>query len=258
MDNSVTGLVLTLNGQRLLDQCLASLDFCDELLVVDSQSTDDTEAIATARGARFLVHPWEGPLPQFRYAMENVNTAWVVSLDQDEVLDNELRESLRDMLRDPPDLAGFYVNRRSFYFDRFLKHSGWYPDWLLRVFRPRLMEVTASGAHYSFHPKAPTRRLAGEIVHYPYQSFQEHLEKINYYAEAGGRELRERRHPGGLGHALSHGAFRFFKLYLLKLGILDGRAGFINAAAGAFYAYQKYLRAAETKPWGPDGRTFKQ
>ncbi len=255
MPATVTGLVLTLNGQRLLDTCLASLDFCDELLVVDSQSTDDTRAIAEGRGARFLVRPWEGPLPQFRFAMDNLNTDWVVSLDQDEMLTDQLGDSIRELLADPPDLAGCYVNRRSFYFDRFLKHSGWYPDWLLRVFRPGRMQVTASGAHYSFHPQGPTRRLEGEIVHYPYASFREHLEKINYYAEAGAKALRDKGAKGGLAAGLAHGGFRFFKLYLLKLGLLDGRAGFINAAAGAFYAYQKHLRAAEEQPWGPSDRT---
>ncbi|MDK2957705.1 MAG: hypothetical protein PWQ57_3203 [Desulfovibrionales bacterium] len=251
MSASVTGLVLTLNGQRLLDSCLSSLDFCDEILVVDSRSTDRTPAIAEARGVRFLVRDWEGPVPQFRYALDNVRTEWVVSLDQDEMLTGELRESIRAMLAEPPDVAGCYVNRRSFYFDRFLKHSGWYPDWLLRVFRTGRMQVTASGAHYSFHPQGPTAKLAGEIVHYPYESFREHMDKINYYAEVGGRALREKGRKGGLGAGVAHGAFRFFKLYLLKLGLLDGRAGFINAAAGAYYAYQKHLRASELGPWGP-------
>lgn len=250
MSASVTGLVLTLNGQRLLDSCLSSLDFCDEILVVDSRSTDRTPAIAEARGVRFLVRDWEGPVPQFRYALDNVRTEWVVSLDQDEMLTGELRESIRAMLAEPPDVAGCYVNRRSFYFDRFLKHSGWYPDWLLRVFRTGRMQVTASGAHYSFHPQGPTAKLAGEIVHYPYESFREHMDKINYYAEEGAAALRAKGVSGGPVKGLLHAVMRFVKLYLLKLGFLDGTAGLCNALAGFYYTFQKYIRIGEKGKWG--------
>lgn len=252
--STITGLVLTKDGERLLAKCLASLDFCNEILVVDSLSDDATTDIAKNMGARVLERGWEGPGPQFRFALENVSTEWVVSLDQDEFLSPELRGEIIDRLRGDgapaEDLAGYWVHRRSFYFDRFLKHSGWYPDKLLRVFRAERMQVSVSGAHYSFHPQGRTETIPRDIVHYPYRNFSEHLEKINSYAEQGAASLRARGRRGGLAAGLAHGAARFAKLYLLKLGILDGRAGFINALAGAWYAYQKHLRAAEGSDWG--------
>ncbi len=253
----VVGLVLTYNGQRLLDRCLASLAFCDTVLVVDSISTDATVAIAKKAGATVLERRWEGPGPQFRFALEHIRAMtppvdWVVSLDQDEWLTEELSANIRKAVADNSDLAGYWIPRSSFYFNRFMRHSGWYPDRLLRLFRPARMEVHVSGAHYSFHPQGATGRLDGDIVHYPYASFREHLDKINSYAQQGADDLKAKGRSGGVLAGIAHGLSRFLKLYVLKLGVLDGRAGFINAAHGSFYAFLKYVRACEKGPWGPE------
>lgn len=250
MRETVTGLVLTFNGERLLEKCLKSLDFCDELLVVDSQSADRTREIAEACGARVVVRPWPGPVDQFRFALGEIATTWVVSLDQDEFLTDELRSNIENKLAARERVAGYYVPRSSFYFNRFMKHSGWYPDYLFRVFRLGKMEVTASGAHYHFNPRGETFKLSGDILHYPYESFRQHMDKINYYAEEGAAALREKGRKGGACRALLHAQMRFVKLYLLKLGFLDGTAGLCNALAGFHYTFQKYIRVEERGKWG--------
>jgi glycosyltransferase involved in cell wall biosynthesis len=249
-------LILTYNGERLLGRCLASLDFCDEVIVVDSLSTDATVDIARAAGATVLSRKWEGPGPQFRYALEHIRAMspkvdWVVSLDQDEYLTDELRANIVGAIAAPGAGAGFLTPRSSFYYNRFLKHSGWYPDYLFRVFRPEAMEVHVSGAHYSFRALGPTEKLRGDIIHYPYRNFREHLDKINSYAQQGADSLKAKGRPGGVFPGVVHGLARFLKLYVLKLGVLDGSAGFVNAAHGAFYAFLKHVRAAETSDWGP-------
>lgn len=249
MHETVTGLVLTYNGERLLEKCLASLDFCDELLVVDSQSTDRTQEIAEQCGARVISRPWPGPVDQFKFALSEITTTWVVSLDQDEYLTNELRKNIQHTLAKKEHVAGYYVPRSSFYFNRFMKHSGWYPDYLFRVFRSGKMDVSASGAHYHFNPRGETKKLTGDILHYPYESFEQHMEKINYYAEEGAKSLREKGRKGGLFIALAHAAIRFIKLYFLKAGLLDGKAGFYNAMAGFYYTFQKYIRVEEKGKW---------
>lgn len=247
---TVTGMVLTLNGERLLERCLKSLDFCDELLVVDSESSDRTREIAEACGARVIVNPWPGPVAQFQLALSEVQTDWVVSLDQDEYLSGELRANILDRLEKRESVVGYMVPRSSYYFNRFMKHSGWYPDHLFRVFRQGKMQVTASGAHYHFTPLGSTATLTGDILHYPYESFFQHMEKINYYAEEGAKSLREKGKKGGLTAGLLHGIMRFIKLYLLKTGFLDGKAGFYNAMAGFYYTFQKYIRIEESRKWG--------
>ncbi|BCS90164.1 glycosyltransferase family 2 protein [Pseudodesulfovibrio sediminis] len=250
MRETVTGLVLTYNGERLLEKCLQSLDFCDQLLVVDSASTDTTCEIAEKCGAKVIVRPWPGPVDQFKFALNEITTDWVVSLDQDEFLTDELRASIIDKLEKREDVAGYFTPRSSFYFNRFMKHSGWYPDYLFRVFRAGKMEVSASGAHYHFKPKGNTTKLQGDILHYPYESFEQHMEKINYYAEEGAKSLREKGRKGGVTRGLLHAVMRFIKLYLLKLGFLDGKAGFYNAIAGMYYTFQKYIRVEEKGKWG--------
>ncbi len=254
------GLILTFNGERLLARCLASLSFCDAIIVVDSLSQDATCDIARAAGAIVLERRWEGPGPQFRYALDYIRALepgvdWVVSLDQDEYLSDELAANIRAAVTSSAtaedDLAGYWMPRSSYYFDRFMRHSGWYPDRLLRLFRPARMEVHVSGAHYSFRPLGGTGRLGGDIIHYPYRNFREHLDKINSYAQQGAEALKAKGRPGGVLAGTLHGLARFAKLYLLKLGVLDGRAGFINAVHGAFYAFLKYVRACEREDWGP-------
>ncbi|HWR03563.1 MAG TPA: glycosyltransferase family 2 protein [Humidesulfovibrio sp.] len=256
MAPNIVGLILTYNGERLLGRCLESLAFCDTLIVVDSLSTDATVAIAEAAGAVVLQRKWEGPGPQFRFALEHIRAMqptvdWVVSLDQDEYFTDELNASVRAAIANAGEEAGFLTPRASFYYDRFLRHSGWYPDYLFRVFRPDKMEVHVSGAHYSFHALGPTRKLKGDIIHYPYRNFREHLDKVNSYAQQGADDLKRKGKSGGVAKGTLRGLARFFKLYVLKLGVLDGRAGFVNAVHGAFYAFLKHLRAGETADWGP-------
>ena len=246
---SITGLVLTYNGQRLLDQCLTSLSFCDRVLVVDSFSSDETIAIAEKHGAKILQRKWEGPAPQFAFALEQIKTDWVVSLDQDEICTEELRLAIEQAVKNDTGNAGYYTKRKNWYYDRFMQHSGWYPDRLLRVFRPEKMEVRVSGAHYSFHPKGNTANLDADILHFPYESFAQHLEKVNSYAQQGADDLRCKGRQGGVLQGILHGTARFMKLYIFQRGMLDGRAGFINAVHGAFYAFCKYVRVEEGR-WG--------
>ena len=251
MRSGITGLVLTYNGERLLERCLRSLEFCDQILVVDSCSTDATCDLVEAFGpkARLLERKWEGPGPQFAFALEAVDTEWVFSLDQDEVCSNRLRESILQAVASGGENAGYWIPRRSWYHDRFMRHSGWYPDRLLRLFRSGHMDVHVSGAHYSFHPKGATGKVEGDILHYPYANFRQHLEKINDYAQKGADDLVAKDRRGGLLPGIAHGCWRFLRIYLFKLGALDGRAGFINAVHGAFYAFLKYVRVREGD-WG--------
>lgn len=255
---TITGLILTLNGERLLDRCLSSLDFCDRLLIIDSGSTDATPEIAARHKADFIHNAWQGPKAQFEFGVRQVTTDYVFTLDQDEVCSTRLKHSILDVLANAAKgsaLPAYYVPRRSWYFNRFLKHSGWYPDWLLRLFRPAAAEFHQSGAHESIHPAlikgrpAPTGRLSGDILHYPYESFTHHLAKVNAYAEEGALDMRAKGRRGGILPGLIHAASRFLKVYFFKLGLLDGRAGFINAAHASFYAFLKYVRIEESA-WG--------
>lgn len=249
---SVTGLVLTLNGERHLRQCLQSLDFCDTILVIDSGSLDATQNIARECGATVLVNPWPGPKLQFEFAFARIASPWVVSLDQDEILSDELRASIIRALDYPGEHVALLCPRTSFYFNRFLRHSGWYPDLLPRVFSLASTTVHVSGPHYGFSPDGPIKRLHGDILHYPYEDLRQHVDKMNYYTQVAAEEMFAQGKRSGVLQALGHGLARFFKVYILRRGFLDGRAGLILAVLSLCYAFLKYAKLAEM--WAQDSR----
>lgn len=245
MASSITGVILTYNGEKWLTQTLASLDFCDELLVVDSGSTDNTLDIAKKAGARVLHRDWEGTIPQFRFAFKYITTPWIITLDQDEFLSPELKASVQAALQSPGDAGGFFCPRRSWYLDRFIKHSGWYPDLLLRVFRLDSVEIRGMLPHEEFHPTRATGTLTGDIIHYPYADLAEHLDKINAYTTAAAKEMAIKGKRSSVAKALSHAIGKFLKQYLLKQGFRDGRAGLVLAIHSFLYAFQKYMKLLE-------------
>ena len=223
---SLTAVIITLNGERLFDRCLDSLSFCDRILVVDSFSTDRTEAIARAHGALFIQNPWPGNARQIRFGVDGLAA-----------------------IASPGEVAAFSMPRRTRYFDRFLRHGGSYPDRLFRLFRPEAIRIENSGAHQRFVPEGPGGALDGDLLHYTYSSFRNQLDKLNDYAERGARDLESRGKRGGVAAGLAHGLWRFTAMYFIRLGLLDGRAGFLMAAHTAFYTFLKYVRIAEGS-WG--------
>jgi glycosyltransferase involved in cell wall biosynthesis len=247
MPEQITGLICTFNGERLLEKTLASLDFCDHILVIDSGSTDTTLDIARNAGAKVIYHPFEGMIAQLRFGFTHVTTPWVITLDQDEYLSAKLRTSVQKALDHPGTTSGFYLPRRSFYYDRFIMHSGWYPDYLLRMFRPEAVEIRGTLPHEEIHPQGKTEKLSGDIIHYPYRDLAEHLSKINAYTQTAAGELAARGVSGSLFKGLSHGIGKFLRQYVLKLGFLDGKAGFLLAVHAFFYALHKYVRIDEPK-----------
>ena len=244
--NRITGLVLTYNGERLLDEALESLSFCSEILIVDSGSTDSTLDIARKHNARVVYNAWSGAIEQHKFAQSLIETSWVVTIDQDELISPELRENIIQMLNNPGnEFDGYYCARRSWYLDRFIMHSGWYPDKLFRVFRHGGITIGGIRPHEELRPVNKAGELDGDIVHYPYENFFQHMDKINEYTQDAALDLYSRGKRGSLGSAIGHAIGKFLKQYVLKAGFRDGKAGFIVAVHGFFYTFQKYIRLVE-------------
>ena len=259
LQSGITGVVLTHTGERLIEKCLKSLSFCTSLLVVDSGSKDATLAIAKQFGAQVIHRDWDGFATQFTFAQTLVKTRWFFILDQDEICTEELAALIvkgidqADADADCPisSPVAFSVSRKSWYFNRFMKYSGWYPDHILRVFRTGYVEFYED-AHIHYRPLGGKEHLSGpnaEIVHYPYTGFDHQLSKLNSYANSGANSLRDNGAKGGIFAGLVHGFGRFLRIYILKKGFLDGRAGFLAACHGSFYAFLKYVRVLESS-WG--------
>ncbi len=249
---NITALIATYNGENTLDDCLTSLQFCDDILVIDSFSSDATEEICKKYNARFIQNPFVRLEDQFRVALEQIESEWVIILDQDESVSPELLHSILQFFQTTIDgtaqntsYDGAYVPRRSYFFNKFMKHSDAYPDLLMRLFRKKDLIINSSGVHYELSSKGKTTKISGDIIHYPYTSFQHYVSKLSSYADFGAKEKTQKGQKFSLSKAILHSLWGFIRIYFYKLGFLDGKAGFIMATHHAFYVYMKYIRVGE-------------
>lgn len=238
---AITACVITLNEAGRLGDCLASLAFCDELVVVDSGSTDDTAAIAQAHGARVLQRPFDGFRSQKQYAVEQASNDWVLCLDADERISPELRAAIEaEQARGFADASGYRFARLSDYFGRFLRHGNAYPDRVLRLFdRRRGGWRGKREIHEAASVDGAVRTLPGDVVHYPYRSLEQQLAKTQRYARMMAEHDFSRGKRASLGKLVLAPAWRFWRGYLLRGGFLDGWHGLVYAYVRANYVRQK-------------------
>jgi glycosyltransferase involved in cell wall biosynthesis len=234
--------LITHNAAARLAQCLEALSFADDIVVVDGGSTDGTASIAQAHRARVIVAPdWPGFGPQKNRAVAALSTDWILSVDADEVVSPELASSIRAAIR-APGAAVYAVDRLSSFCGDWVRHSGWYPDWIPRLFRRDTARFSDDLVHERLLFDTPAARLEGKLLHYSYEDFDTVLRKLDAYSSAGARQRCEAGQRGGFGKALGRGAWAFIRTYLLRRGFLDGRAGFMIAVFNAETVYYRFLK----------------
>lgn len=241
----VTACIICKNEERNIRDCLESVKWADEIVVVDSGSTDRTVEIAKEYTPNVFFNEWRGYNAQREFAMAKATSDWVFCLDADERCTPELRDAIRASLSDGVD--GFYVKRHTYYLGRWINHGGWYPDWKLRVVRRGQAKCTGIEPHDLIEVPGPTARLHADLLHYTYANFSAQLRQIDKFSDVfRDRWIQEGRKPSLL-MMLLHPWWKFFEVYLFKLGLLDGRAGFVIAVATAFYTFAKHVKLWEAK-----------
>jgi glycosyltransferase involved in cell wall biosynthesis len=239
---SLSVIVITCNESARLRACLESVAFADELVVVDSGSTDDTVAIARAMGARVLETPdWPGFGPQKNRALDLATGDWIFSIDADERVTSRLRAAIESAIAQG-GFPGYSVSRYSSYCGQYMNHSGWYPDRVVRLVRRGSGRFSDSLVHESLCVQGAVGRLEGELLHESYSDFDSVLDKINRYSSAGAQGLHNRGVRGSFGKALGHGLWAFLRTYVFKRGFLDGRLGLALAISNAESTYYRYLK----------------
>ena len=244
----ISAVVITLNEERNIARCLASLrGVADEVVVVDSGSTDRTEALCREAGARFVRHEWQGYSEQKNYANSLASHPWLLSLDADEALSPRLRESLLALKREGlrPHTA-YTFNRLPNYCGRWIRHCGWYPDTSLRLW-PNGEARWEGEVHEGLRFSSAVQRvhLKGDLEHYSYYTVGEHARQTVKFALLAGEQAYNR---GRRCHALTVGfkpVATFLHDYLLRLGFLDGYTGYTICRMSAFYTFVKYARLRE-------------
>lgn len=244
MPESLSAVIITLNAARQLDACLQSVAFADEILVVDSGSSDGTVTLAEQRGARVVHQDWLGYGPQKRFAANAAAHRWVLSLDADERVSDALREVILRELR-APRFAAYAMARRNRFMGRWLRHGEGYPDWSVRLFDRERANWSEDAIHEKVVVSGPLGRLEGDLLHESEQGLADYLAKQNRYTTLQAEQLYARGRRAGLARLALSPILRFVKFYFVRLGFLDGVPGLVHIAIGCFNSFAKYAKLRE-------------
>ena len=238
---TLTVVIVAKNEAKNIVECIASASFADEVLVLDSNSTDATAALAEQAGAKVVRTEWPGYGPQVARGFSMAQGDWVLSLDADERISTSLRDEIVAAMRSGSH-AGYRIPRISEFCGQFIHHSGWRPDHTLRLGRRDVSGFTDHFLHAHMTVQGTVGDLRENLIHYSYPDVHDVLEKLDRYSSGHARDLLAKGQEGSLSKALFHGWFAFFRTYVFRLGFLDGRHGLMLAIYNAEYTYYKYLK----------------
>lgn len=238
----LSACIISYNEADRIEACLRSLSFCDEIVVVDSHSTDATRELASALGARVIERDWPGYRTQKQFAVDAASNDWVLCLDADERVSPELRAEIEaERERGFASHAGWSLPRITDYFGRFLRHGNAYPDRLVRLFDRRRGRWIGHEIHENTQVDGTVGRMRGHLEHFSYRSLSDHQARMQRYAALMAQALHAGGKSCGLGKVLLNPQWRFFRGYVLRLGFLDGWRGLVFALVEANYVRRKYL-----------------
>ncbi|WP_310451412.1 glycosyltransferase family 2 protein [Sulfuritalea sp.] len=237
----LSAVLITRNAAAQLVDCLASVAFCDEVLIVDSSSEDATVAIAERHGARVIQSAWRGFGPQKQFAVEQAKHDWVLCIDADERVSEALRESIRAALQAPGCTAWRFARCNKF-MGRYLKHGEGYPDWSLRLFDRRAARWSDDAVHEKVIAGGEIGTLQGDLLHDSAESLETYFAKQNRYSSLAADAALARGERASVLRLLLSPALRFIKFYFLRLGLLDGLPGLVHILVGCGASFAKYAK----------------
>ncbi len=241
---TISAVIITLNEERNIERCLRSLSgVVDEIVVVDSFSKDKTEEICRAHNARFIQQSFLGHIQQKNFAIDQASCEWILSLDADEALSKELRNSILQV-KSTDSFDGFRMNRLTNYCGHWVKHCGWYPDTKLRLAKKNNARWTGVNPHDRLEMNAneETGWLSGDLLHYSYYTKEDHLRQIEYFGDIAARELYLKGGKSSWIKIILKTIAQFIKSFVIKRGFLDGKTGFVISRLSAYATFRKYIK----------------
>jgi glycosyltransferase involved in cell wall biosynthesis len=238
-------IVIALNQEANIGECLASVSFVDDIVVVDTGSTDRTVEVARAYTDRVLTTAWQGFGRTKNYALDQVRGDWVFSLDTDERVPLALQDEIQAVVEADGPFAGYRVPRKNYFCGRWVRHLGWYPDYTLRLFRRGRGRFGDREVHEEVIMAGPVGRLQTPLDHYSYRSVSEYVTRMDRYARLAAVELAKQGRRPLPGELFYRPFFSFFHLYLLRRGFLEGATGYTLATLMSMYKFLKYYYLRE-------------
>lgn len=229
-----------------IERTLKSIQWADEIVIIDAFSTDGTVDICRKYASRIYQLPWEGYFKQRQRTIDYAKGPWIFSIDADEVVSDELRKEILMTITNT-EKSGFWVPRKTFYLERWINHSGWFPEYQMRLFKKDFAFIEQRKVHEGFSVQGDTGKLSGVLYHYPYQTISHHLEKINHYTTLAVDEKIQQRSgkPIHWYHLLFNPLSTFLRMFFVNKGYKDGFQGFILALFSAFYTQALYAKVWE-------------
>ena len=239
----ISAVIITKNEEAAIGRCLESISWVDEIVVLDSGSTDETVGIARSKGAKvFTSAEWPGFGIQKNRALELATGDWILSIDADERVTPELAAEIRSMVTSSNPKPGYEMPRLSSYCGRYMRHSGWWPDYVTRLVQRGRGRFSPSLVHERMEVDGPVGRLKHTLMHDSFQTLEQVLDKVNRYSSLSAQQMAASGRQGGVLTAIVHGLGAFIRTYVFKAGFLDGREGLMLAVSNAEGAYYKYVK----------------
>lgn len=241
----VSVAIITCNEEKNIEAALESVRWADEIIVVDSESIDRTVEIAKRFTSKVIVRSWPGYAAQKQFASDQASHEWVLSIDADERVSQELAEEIKKIVGSSVKENGFYISRQNYYLKYPVYHSGWSPDYQLRLYRKEYGKWKGDFVHESVSVAGSTSYLKGKLHHYSIQSLSAHHIRLDRYTTLAASDLCRRRTNIGYADIAVRPIVAFLRSYIFRLGFLDGFVGIIIAYFAAYYVFMKYAKAWE-------------
>ena len=239
--------LITLNEESNIRTCLDSVRFADEIIVVDSGSRDLTQSIAKEFKAQVFQESWKGFAGQKNSAQDKAKGPWILNIDADERVTEELRLEIQEALKKDPPVAGFRIPRKNFFCGQWIRHGGWYPNFQLRLYRKEAGKFAPREVHEQLEVKGPVGTLNSPLEHYTYRSISDYLKRMDRYSELSARQYLKDGRRVSWPTILLRSWFTFVQMWVLKRGFLDGANGLILAALYSQYTFLKYTKLKQLK-----------
>ncbi len=244
----ISAAIITYNEERNIARAIESLRCCDEIVVIDSGSSDRTVELALNHGARVIETHWRGYAAQKNFAAEACEHPWVLSIDADEALSEALEGEIWQLKKNGPTADGYTMPRLAQYLGRWILHSGWYPDRKVRLFDRSKAEWVGEFVHESVHVDGRVGDLETNLLHYTCSSLSEHLKTMDRYTTLAAEQIVSQKQPVRWRSMAIDPAWTFFKSYIIQRGFLDGPEGLAIAYMAAIYTFLKYAKARNMSP----------